>query len=288
MNKIERPTHDDNAALDALARNPNVGSYPGLKCHVAKLKAGYAQYIAVNGDVRAIAPVVLLDSTAVHLRGHYSSPPQALAHIKEMRNESDPNTCPMCGSLHSGTLDHLMDKEDHPAFSIFTLNLVPSCKCNSKRLKLLVGPNAGERILHPYFDAVLAERIIAARFTDLGTVPRVETQIILDAGNPDFAAAAFHHDSVVMRTAIHGYLSKRWIKLCLQPRLIVPDLIRNPDSKVDLVAIIEAERDRIDKSRDSKNNWDSVLLSGLLDCKVIDWLYKRLVKPGRKPNTALF
>jgi hypothetical protein len=287
MNKLDRPTYDDNAALDALAGNPQVGSYPGLQLYVATLKAGYAQYLAVNGDVSAVTPVVLPDPTAVHLRGHYGAPPQALAHIKTMREVSDSNTCPMCGSLHSGTLDHLMDKEDHPAFSIFAQNLVPACKCNSKRLKLLVGANPGERILHPYFDAVLAERIVAARFTNLAMVPHVETRIILDPAHPHFAAAVFHHDSVVMRTSIHRYLRKHWIKLCQKPGLIVKDFERDPTSRADLVAIIEAERDRIDAQRESKNNWDSVLLSGLLDDDVIDWLYARFMRPGRQPNVAL-
>jgi len=36
---------------------------------------------------------------------------------------------------------------------------VPACKCNSKRSTLLIGPNPGERILHPYYDDVLGERL---------------------------------------------------------------------------------------------------------------------------------
>jgi len=50
-------------------------------------------------------------------------------------------------------------KTDFPAFAIFGRNLVPACKCNSKRSTLLIGPNPGERILHPYYDDVLGERL---------------------------------------------------------------------------------------------------------------------------------
>jgi 5-methylcytosine-specific restriction endonuclease McrA len=287
MNKLDRPPYDDNAALDALANNKKAGSYPRLQRHVRTLKVGYAQYLAANGNVSAINMVTLPKVTAKFLRGHYGSPPQAIAHITQMRVESDSKTCSMCGSLHSGTLDHVMDKEDHPAFSIFAQNLVPACKCNSKRLKALVGPNPGERILHPYFDGVLGERIVAARFTDLGPVPRVETRIILNPASPHFAAAAFHHDSVVMRTSIHSYLFGRWIKLMQRPGTIVPYLKEDPVNRADLVAIIEDDRDRVDNSRDSKNNWDSVFRSGLLDSDVIDWLYARFARPGRLPNTSL-
>ncbi|WP_449409867.1 hypothetical protein [Methylobacterium komagatae] len=180
-----------------------------------------------------------------------------------------------------------MDKEDHPAFSVFSQNLVPACKCNSKRLKSLVGPSPGERILHPYFDSVLSDRIVAAYFSDLGAIPRVETRIVLDPADPCFAAAGFHHDSVIMRTGIHGYLMSRWTKFMRQPWLIVPDLRFNPVDRAQLVAIIADERVRNDESRDSKNNWDSVFLSGLLDDHVVDWLYAQLTKPGRLPNGPL-
>lgn len=287
MNKLERPTYDDDAALDALAGNPLLGSHPTLQSHVATLKAAYMQYVAASGDVRAVAPVALPATTATHLRGHYGSPPKALAHIAEIRMRSDSNTCPMCGSLHSGTLDHVMDKEGHPAFSIFSQNLVPACKCNSKRLKPLVGPNPGERILHPYFDSVLSERIVAAYLTDLGAIPRIETRIVLDPINPHFAAASFHHDSVIMRTGIHGYLLSRWAKLMLRPWLIFPELRLNPVDRSEFVSIIGAELVRNDEIRDSKNNWDSVFLSGLLDDHVVDWLYAQLIKPGRLPNGPL-
>ena len=139
MNKLDRPIYDDEAALDVLANNPRIGSYPALQLHVATLKAAYTQYCAVNGNVSAVAPVVLPAQIAAHLRGHYKSPPQSLAHIKALRENSSSKTCSMCGSLHGGTLDHLMDKDTYPAFSIFTQNLVPACLCNSKRPAALVG-----------------------------------------------------------------------------------------------------------------------------------------------------
>ena len=287
MNKLPPPTYDDNAALDSLAGNKQLGSYPRLVRHVPKIKAGYAQYLSANGDVSAIRQVTIPKITAKLLCGHYGSPPAALAYITAMRTESDSNTCPMCGSLHSGTLDHVMDKENYPAFSIFAQNLVPACKCNSKRLKPLIGRDPGERILHPYFDTVLSERIVAARFTDLGPAPHVETRIILDIGHPQYAAAVFHHDSVVMRTSIHGYLSKRWAILMRGPGLTVPDLKRNPIDRDELSAMIQDERNRTDDSRESRNNWDSVFLSGLLEDYVIDWLYPRFNQLGRRPGGSL-
>ncbi|WBO22725.1 hypothetical protein [Sphingomonas abietis] len=288
MKKLAPPTYDDNAALDSLGSNKRLDSYPRLLHHLPKLKAGYAHYVAANGNVSAVQPVTISKVTARFLRGYYGSPPAALSYITTMREESDSNTCPMCGSLHSGTLDHVMDKDSHPAFSVFTQNLVPACKCNSKRLKPLVGANPGERILHPYFDTVLAQRIVAARFTDLGPVPHVETRIVLDATDPHYAATIFHHNSVVMRTSIHGYLARNWAAMLRRPALAVPDLKRDPISRNEMVAMIQNERDRTDDARESRNNWDSVYLSGLLDDDVIDWLYQQIGRPGRRPGGPLF
>lgn len=193
----------------------------------------------------------------------------------------------MCGSLHSGTLDHVMDRANHPAFSIFLPNLVPACKCNSKRSKALVGQNPGERILHPYFDDVLRERIVSASFSDLGPAPHIETRIILETNNENYSAAVFHHDNILMRTDIHSYLIDQWCKLVQMPDTVASDLKINPTTRDDLFAILYDERDRIDRSRGSKNNWDSVFISGLLDEHVLDWLFEKFSHPGRLSNSSL-
>ena len=132
--------------------------------------------------------------------------------------------------------------------------------------------------MHPYFDAVLSERIVTARFTDLGPVPHIETSILLDPVHPDFAAVAFHHDSVIMNTSLRSYLSDMWVKLLQRPDGFVTDLRQNPLDRDELIAFIREQRERVDHVRDSKNNWDSVFLSGLMEDHVIDWLYAQLTQ----------
>lgn len=271
MNKLDQPDFfDDYAALDALSKNKRVGSYPRLKRYVRRVKVAYDQYIAVKGDASAIAEVKIPKTTKAFLLGHYGSPPADIKYITEIRRRSDANTCPMCGSLHSGTLDHVLPKADHPAFTIFGLNLVPACKCNSLRSNALTGPNAGERILHPYFDEVLGERILSAHFEDLGPSPRISVKIVLDPASPHISAARFHYINVVKRTGIRNYLNTMWGKLMLRPNIISTDFRKNPSSRKNLIKILEAERERNDGLRGSKNNWDSVFLSGLLDPPVVD------------------
>lgn len=288
MNRLPRPDFfDDHAALEALSQNVRVGSHPHLLPHVAQLRAGYEQYFAVNGDATRIQPVQIPAQIEDYLRGHYKSPPNDLRHIQEIRRFSDVNTCPMCGSLHSGTLDHLLPKTDFPAFAIFGLNLVPACKCNVLRSTRLTGPNPGERVLHPYFDDILRERIIAARFTELGLVPQTSLRLLVDAADPHFASVDFHLANVVKRTGVIQYLRNCWIKLMRRPGQITTDLRNDPQSRGDLRDILQAELERCDQFYQSKNNWQSVFTAGLLDDDILDWLFDRFAQPGRAPNGPL-
>lgn len=288
MNRIDPPGFfDDEAALDALSQNRRLGSYPTLAPYVAALKVGYQQYLGAQGDAYAILPVDLPEQVGDFLIGHYGQPPQALSHITQMREQSAVGTCPMCGSLHSWSLDHVLPKETYPAFAIFGPNLVPACQCNSKRGAVLTGQNPGERILHPYFDDVLGERNLAARFDDLGRAPHISVRLLRDPTDEAFPALSFHLAKVVMRAGIKNYLVKAWAKLVRRPSLIAADLRIKPPTGAALLEILEAERDRLDDARDSKNNWDSIFITGLLDDHVVDWLFERLTDPLRDHDTAL-
>ncbi|MCA3987378.1 HNH endonuclease [Vibrio vulnificus] len=63
--------------------------------------------------------------------------------------------CPFCGFAQATTLDHYMPKKKYPSFSIYPLNLIPSCgDCNFKKREG-VATLAGEQIIHPYYDSEL-------------------------------------------------------------------------------------------------------------------------------------
>lgn len=288
MNRVERPTFfDDHAALIALSQNHLLGSYPQLQDHVAEISDAYTQYVAVGGDVSAIAGVALPPAIGVLLKGHYANPPADLPYIGRLRDDGRIRTCTMCGSVYGYTLDHVMPKGTDPCFAIFGLNLVPACQCNTLRTNQLVGAAPGERVLHPYFDDILRERLLAARFDDVGPVPRVTMRVILDATHPAHAAVLFHKDNVVARTHVANWIALEWNKLVLKPGNIIRFLRDDPATRADLVAIIEDERGIVDETLGSKNSWQSMLLSGLLDGDVIDWLFASFHRPGRAPNGPL-
>ena len=288
MNRLDPPDYfDDAAALDALAVNKRLNCYPHLAAHVPAIKAGYLQYVAASGNAHAVANVALPAPIQGYLRALYAKPPAAIDYIDRIREESDADCCPMCGSFHSGTLDHLLPKTDYPVFAIFGRNLVPACKCNSKRTNQLTGAAPNERILHPYFDDILGERLFVAHFEDLGLAPKITLRPLLDPADPDAAAVRFHMTNVVERTSVLRYLRTCWTNLLRRPSLVAAELRDAPASREALENILLAELDRQDDTYGSRNNWRSVFLAGLLDDPVLDWLFAAFQRPGWETDGPL-
>jgi hypothetical protein len=281
------PPYDDSTAFDSLSKNTRLKSYPQLQPLVGTVQASYDQYLAVNGAPALVQNQPVGAAIARFLKGHYSSPPADLAHITAMRESTEHLVCPMCGSMHSGTLDHYLPKEGYPIFSVFSKNLVPACKCNSKRGEALSGNNPGERVLHPYFDDCLSERLVSGKFEDLGEVPRVSLALMIPEAHPDYPAISFHVRTIVERSAIRKYLANKWSLLFRKPSLVVRAFAENIATLAEVEAILENERAALDAAHYGMNNWNSVFISGLLDPLVTDWLFVRLSAAGRVPDGPL-
>lgn len=287
MNKVQLPPYDDSAAFVSLSNNALLGSYPQLQPLVGMVQAGYAQYLAVNGEPTLVLNPPIGAASATFLKKHYATPPADLAHITEMRDSTEHLLCPMCGSMHSGTLDHYLPKNGFPIFAVFSKNLVPACKCNSKRKETLLGTNPGERVLHPYFDDCLGERLVRARFEDLGAVPKVSLVLMVSNAHPSHSAISFHFRSIVQRSAVKKYLADRWSSLFRKPSLVVRAFAENIATQAEVQAQLEAERDSLDDLHKGKNNWNSIFVNGLLDPIVLAWLAARFATPGRVPDSPL-
>lgn len=287
MNKVQLPPYDDSAAFDNLSKNKRLGSFPQLQPLLGTVQASYAQYVAVNGAPTLVQNQRISAAAAAILKAHYASPPADLTHIAEMRESTEHLVCPMCGSMHSGTLDHYLPKNGFPIFSVFSKNLVPACKCNIKRGETLLGADPGERVLHPYFDDCLGERLVSARFEDLGAVPRVSLVLMISNTHPHHSAISFHVRSIVQKSAVTRYLADRWSSLFRKPSRVVRAFAENITTQAEVQALLEAERDALDDLHKGKNNWNSIFVSGLLDPIVLAWLAGRLSMPGRTPDSAL-
>lgn len=288
MNKIDQPIGiNDQAALISLAENERLNSFGHLQPHVASIQLGYQSYIAANGDASQITKVALPIAIEDFLKAHYTKPPKELPHIAKLRADNAGQTCPMCGSEKCGTLDHIFPKKEFASFAIFSLNLVPACDCNILRHNAVKGQAGGQRILHPYFDAILSQRLVAARFDDLGAVPKISIQVVLDAADPLYNAVCFHTDAVVRKTHVLTWMAARWASLVRMPASRIRSLQHIPANLDELVDILQQEQAFVDEDKVSKNSWESMFVSGLLDQHVIDWLFMQLTQPGRAPDAPL-
>ncbi|WP_148667195.1 HNH endonuclease [Bradyrhizobium amphicarpaeae] len=287
MNRVSLPTFDDAAAFLALSSNSRLKSYPELQAIVPDVLDCYDTYMAAGGDPALVNNVILSDPIAGYLRDHYASPPRNVAYIRQMRDSTEHLVCPMCGSMHSGTLDHFLPKSVFPIFALFSKNLVPACKCNSKRNDVYVGATQAERVLHPYFDNCLEERLVRAQFDDVCDIPRVSVALAIPNTHPYYPAVNFHVRSIVERSAIVRYLADRWSALYRKPSLVIRALGENPPTQADLAEILEEERVALDDLHTSRNNWNSVFVSGLLQPHVLSWLMGRFSDPERAPDGPL-
>ncbi len=287
MIKLHPPVFDDATALSNIAADTDLGSFPNLQSAVVPITAGYAQYKASRGNPYLVNPVGVSNVQATHLKKHYKSPPNEIKFITQQRDETSPYVCSMCGSLLSGTLDHFLPKNTFPEFSIFSLNLVPACKCNSKRGEVLFGFKPGERLLHPYFDGCLADRLVVAKIQDPGPLPLITVMPLVTPGMKYRSAILFHFSSIVEKSYVTKYLFKKWTTLCRKPSLEVRSLKRPVKSLKRLKSLLEDELSSVDDQHESKNNWNSIFITGLLDPAVMSWLFGRLNDPSRPADGPL-
>ncbi|WP_449284426.1 hypothetical protein [Marinobacter sp. PE14] len=274
MNKLLAPKEDDSAGLKDLAHGRGKYASP-LQSVENNIVQQYLNYEKHLGNPWSINPINLNEDQKRSLAYYYKNPTKKLAYINDIRANDETDVCPMCGSLHRGTLDHFFPQADYPEFSLFSLNLVPACKCNILRQTKLKGKAPSERVLHPYFDACLSERLLKARFKDLGDTPSISVEICVSVAHPNYTEIQYHAKNIVESSRLYEYLNKRWRKLLIKPKAILSGLKwKTPRNKEDLIELIEGQLETEDEDHESKNNWRSIFVCGLLERDLIDWMWK--------------
>lgn len=271
MNKLNKPIFKDYSAFKRLSSNRKLKYYPDLNGQDAFILNAYRAYVKNRGFLNVNACGVFNAGAAAALKYYYKDPVKCISIIDSIRNDNANSLCSMCGSMHSGTLDHVLPKEKYPEFSVFTKNLVPACKCNTFK-STTIANSAGHRMLHPYFDNVLSQRLIRAKFTNLGRTPTIDVKVVIDSTDPDFNNVKYHLDNVVIKNNIIGYLSEQWEQFYLYPELVVRGLNKTLLSYDDLSNFLIRELSLLDEKHKGKNNWNSVFVAGLIHPSVIRWI----------------
>ncbi|MFJ5475261.1 hypothetical protein [Pectobacterium carotovorum] len=291
MNKLKCANYRDEKRLDILtSRSSKMASVPALASEVEIVKAGYRLYRNNRGNpniiLSGLKSIAISKEMGAVLSHYYDEPSKPVKFIDKIRDDYSIRCCPMCGSFFCGTLDHYLPQTPHKIFAIFSLNLVPSCMCNSRRGNRLVGKNANERFLHPYFDDCLQQRLIKVDFHHLDSTPITNSRVILPETDPNFISVNYHFQKLV-KEKLEKYTQDRFINFCRRPAVYVTSLWENPKSIHHLRNILEWELQAKDKEFGSNNNWDSLFAHALLDDHVFTWLANKILAPGRRPNMPL-
>jgi len=278
VKKLGFPPVNDSLSTTLVAKNRALHktSFPSLKKALPKVLGSYQQYLDESGNALNITPIGLTENLKKGLQKNYSSPPNSLTYIKEIRSSS-PRVCPMCGALKTTSLDHVLPKEDYPEFSIYSKNLVPACDCNIKRKRETINLATGARVLHPYFDGCLQKRQLSCSIIPRVNFPNADIKIsYVNLTDPLIESLKFHTEKVVLPSGLIGWLDSQWASLVQYPLGIIhtlPHKAINDDNE--LRGYLTDALKRYDDSYETPNNWESIFVHGLLGSGgVLAWLLK--------------
>lgn len=270
MKFLEPQPVNDSSILTAMSQNRRLRGRADLAAVAARLDAQYRRYHGSRGDPFAIRRMRLPQRVKDLLAAWYERPPAALAHIDSYRDQASTVVCPMCGSLHTTSLDHFLPKARYPEFHVYSRNLVPACNCNQRKGTKHRGRLPGERPLHPYYDDALRTRLVQA---ELGPAITPPMRIRICPAPPGTARALqFHVTHILKRTNVLKWLADSWINLLRHPHEILglPDRVLR---RTRVAAAIDAALRSADTTHGTPNNWRSMLHAGIkADPDVVSFL----------------
>lgn len=274
MKSLIPPPINDIRITSVLSDNTRLSrtSFPHLKNELCAVTNGYKDYENQKGNALSVANVGISEELSEGLKKNYKNPPTEISFVKSIRRSS-PSVCPMCGSLKTSTLDHLFPKDDYPCFAIFSKNLVPACDCNSKRgITLLDGD---KRILHPYYDLFLNDRLLSCRIIPDNEFPLVRIELHYEQpDHAEFESIRFHAEKIVLPSGLINWLESEWDTTTLAPFSKIQTLpIGRPIDIEECKNCLEDALMRHDVGFGTPNNWFSIFTHGVLHSEgVIEFL----------------
>lgn len=275
MKKLTPYVIDDLQILKDLSKKNSCASSPYLAHEFLIMKQQYETFNRNNGIPWLCSSAGIQDILAEKLEYHYEkqSPKVTFEFIKKIRKELSPKTCPMCGSMGVSTVDHYLPRADFPEWTIFSKNLVPACDCNSRRSTTVCGSQPNERVLHPYFDDALENRLMSCHIWGDFQSPNFDI-IALAAPNVHPDMVEFHLNEIVRKSNIINWLKDTWDGM----RAVPSDVIENMEddetvTSAQLIVKLNKLLGKYDRRYKTKNNWSSVFIHGILQNQnAIDWI----------------
>lgn len=268
MKYLQAPTHNDIELLQHASTNQQLSSYPHLRDELPSMIRAYNDYHDKSGNALSIERTLISEDLKNALKTHYRTEPQNFNFISILR-ESSRSVCPMCGSLATGTLDHILPQAHYPEFSVYSKNLVPACSCNIKRKDCYKGINSSHdevRVLHPYYDSIMSERILSFNIVPSPSFPIVKFELYyLITDEIMLPSIQFHVEKIIIPSGILKEMANKWASLSEYPSDTIHTLHHN--NIIDIDGLNEALVDilgRHDRQKGTKNNWESIFIHSIL------------------------
>ncbi|WP_323131112.1 MULTISPECIES: hypothetical protein [Sinorhizobium] len=252
MQHLEPPATaaEDDAIVQAICLDPEWSD------HLEEWLQAYASYRASNGNPWSVVPGNFDDDIRLRMYNLYDSRRKTAA-LSAMRDMQLPS-CPMCGSLTTGSLDHHLPRQEFQEFSILRVNLVPACNhCNSTAKGNFFKGDEPERFIHPYYDEWAGQ-------------PLWQVEI-----KPPYEAATFAASSLaglgeertqLVKFHLKHVLGKQFFRSMFTLWSTYPDSLMDALSAYDLASVthgLTIDRNRAVKSYGC-NSWNAAFFRGLL------------------------
>ncbi|PTR35369.1 hypothetical protein C8J98_101634 [Luteibacter sp. OK325] len=261
MKKVSPLPIEDRRNMSAMSRNKALSSYPDLKVFRGVVALAYKHYMAAPGLAPPWHPV-FPSSLREAMKAHYRSECAPLEFISEIRDALSPGVCPVCGSACSATVDHFLPKSSWPAFAFFSPNLIPACdQCNRKKGEIYSGTSPDERTIHPYFDSFLNQRLAIIQFIPPYSIPVLRLIPHPSLTDATLTTVEWHLENVVRKTSICATLGERWTNMARDPKIVLEGLKYGATMHDALKGKLES----LDSTYGTPNNWESMLVAGILD-----------------------
>lgn len=160
MHRLNTPDVDDQRVYDAVCgakKQPTKDLLIGARNQIF---TAYVEYSELTPHFTGLSEVELNDLQKDALHHCYTSATKPFNELAAVLNQAiSAVKCPYCSIGESSTLDHYLPREKFAQFSIYSLNLVPSCAaCNTRKSDLVLDEAVSIRFfLHPYFDEIPEE-----------------------------------------------------------------------------------------------------------------------------------
>ncbi|WP_147326169.1 HNH endonuclease [Hydrogenophaga borbori] len=234
----------------------------------ARILAAYKSYKRRRGST-ALTALNLSPSLAEQLSDLYSgkAAKHGLSWIKVIASTADFGYCPMCGSETHKTVEHLLPRKPWAEFSIFSLNLIPSCgNCNSKRGNHANSPTVKHRLLHPYFDSsILSKRLHITKISGPYAAPKYEPAVVSGLAPRTRAKVLNHIRKNIDLIVYQQYCTNRWSEMQMEAKAAGDEAALK--KRIDFNATTAPQIS-------GPNSWRTAFFSGLAsDPSIVSWLF---------------